>query len=158
MLLISFTSSTFELRASLKTKKLKSAGGPYKQFEGLPRLNPPCSWQDCYIWGTQFDSFPIFWSLLEPLGRYKTTTPAWNPASYSGHNLEQNCFESCIIGESFSKHRSCTDSSLSSSPWKQCCCVFKRKPDSSAFVGSNIELGEGDFFPRSRCFGNSFVS
>ena len=26
------------------------------------------------------------------------------------------------------------------------------------FVGSNIELGEGDFFLQSRCFGNSFVA
>ena len=31
-------------------------------------------------------------------------------------------------------------------------------PDSWAFVGSNIELGEGDFFPQRHCFGNSFVT
>ena len=48
----------------------------------------------------------------------------------------------------FSKHRSCAGSSLSLFPWKQCCCVFKRKPEPWAFVGSNIELGEGDFSPQ----------
>ena len=36
--------------------------------------------------------------------------------------------------------------------------VFERKPDPWAFVGSNIELGEGDFFPQRRYFGNSFVA
>ena len=61
-------------------------------------------------------------------------------------------------GKHFSKHRSCTGSSLSPFPWKQCCCVFKRKPDPWAFVGSNIELGEGVFFPQRRRFGNSFVA
>ena len=45
----------------------------------------------------------------------------------------------------------------SPSPWKQCCCVFKRKPDPWAFVGSNFELGEGVFFMQSHWFGNSFV-
>ena len=53
---------------------------------------------------------------------------------------------------------SCTGSSLSPFPWKQCCCVFKRKPDPWAFVGSNIESGEGVFFPQRRRFGNSFVA
>ena len=37
---------------------------------------------------------------------------------------------------------------LPSFPKKQCCCVFKRKPDAWAFVGSNIELGEGVFSPQ----------
>ena len=36
---------------------------------------------------------------------------------------------------------------LQSSKTYHCCCVFKRKPDPWAFVGSNIELGEGVFFP-----------
>ena len=40
---------------------------------------------------------------------------------------------------------------------KQCCCIFKRKPDPWAFLRSNTELGEGDFFPQRHCFGNSFV-
>ena len=74
------------------------------------------------------------------------------------YNLGQNCWENCILGQYFSKHRSCTGSSLSPFPWKQCCCVFKRKPDPWAFVGSNIELGEGVFFPQRRRFGNSFVA
>ena len=74
------------------------------------------------------------------------------------YNLGQNCWENCILGEHFSKNRSCTGSSLSPFPWKQCCCVFKRKPDPWAFVGSNIELGEGVFFPQRRRFGNSFVA
>ena len=73
-------------------------------------------------------------------------------------NLWQNCWENCVLGEHFSKHHSCTGYSLSSFPWKQCCCVFKRKLDPWAFVGSNIELGEGDFFPQRHGFGNSFVA
>ena len=40
--------------------------------------------------------------------------------------------------------------------WTACCYVFKRKPDPWAFVGSNIELGEGVFFAQRRRFGNSF--
>ena len=74
------------------------------------------------------------------------------------YNLGQNCWKNCILGEYFSKHRSCTVSSLSPFPWKQCCFVFKRKPVPWAFVGSNIELGKGDFFPQRRRFGNSFVA
>ena len=62
------------------------------------------------------------------------------------------------LGKFFAKHRSCTVSSLSPFLWKQCCCVFKRKPVAWAFVGSNIELGKGDFFPQRRRFGNSFVA
>ena len=62
------------------------------------------------------------------------------------YNLGQNCWENCILGQHFWKHHSCTGSSLSPFPWKQCCCVFKGKPDPWAFVGSNIELGEGFFF------------
>ena len=58
---------------------------------------------------------------------------------------KQNCSENCILGEHFWKNRSCTDSSLSPSPWKQC-CVLNRKPDPWAFVGSNIEVREGDSF------------
>ena len=46
----------------------------------------------------------------------------------------------------------------SSLPLKAMFCVFKRKPDPWAFVGSNIELGEGVFFPQRRRFGNSFVA
>ena len=75
-----------------------------------------------------------------------------------GYNLGQNCWENCKLGQHFSKHRSCTGSSLCPFPWKQCCCVFKRKPDPWAFVGSNIELGEGVFFRQRRRFGNSFVA
>ena len=67
---------------------------------------------------------------------------------FSTYNLGQNCWENCILGQHFSKHRSCTGSSLSPFPWKQCCCVFKRKPDPWAFAGSNIELGEGAFSPQ----------
>ena len=74
------------------------------------------------------------------------------------YNLEQNCWENCILGQNFSKHRSCIGSSLSPFPWKQCCCVFKKKPGPWALVGSNIELGEGVFFPQTRPFGNSFVA
>ena len=37
----------------------------------------------------------------------------------------------------------------SPSRWKQCCCVFKRKPDPWAFVGSNFGLGEGVIFTQS---------
>ena len=37
----------------------------------------------------------------------------------------------------------------SPSPWKRCCCVFKRKPDPWVFVGSNFELGKGVFFTQS---------
>ena len=33
-----------------------------------------------------------------------------------------------------------------------------QKSDPWACVGSNIELGEGDFFPQRRRFGNSFVA
>ena len=77
--------------------------------------------------------------------------------SLGNYNLGQNCWENCVLGEHFSKHRSCTGSSLSPFPWKQCCCVLKRKPDPWAFLGSNIELGEGDFFPQRRPFGNTFV-
>ena len=62
------------------------------------------------------------------------------------YNLGQNCWENCILGQHFSKHRSCTGSSLSPFPWKQCCYVFKRKPGPWAFVGGNIELGEGVSF------------
>ena len=32
------------------------------------------------------------------------------------------------------------------------------RPDSWAFVGSNIEVGERDFFLQRHCFGNSFVT
>ena len=78
--------------------------------------------------------------------------------AWSIYNLGQNCWENCILGQRFSKHRSCSGSSLSPFPWKQCCCVFKRKPDPWAFVGSNIELGQGVFFPQRRRFGNSFVA
>ena len=74
------------------------------------------------------------------------------------YNLGQKSWENCILGKYFSKHRSCTGSFLSPFPWKQCCRVFKRKPDPWAFVGSNIELGEGVFFPQRRRFGNSFVA
>ena len=66
----------------------------------------------------------------------------------TGYNLGQNCWENCILGERFSKHHSCTGSSIFPFPWKQCCCVLKRKPDPWVFVGSNSELGEGDFFPQ----------
>ena len=66
------------------------------------------------------------------------------------YNLGQKCWENCILGKYFSKHRSSTGSFLSPFPWKQCCCVFKRRPDPWAFVGSNIELGEGVFFPQRR--------
>ena len=52
----------------------------------------------------------------------------------------------------------CTGSFLSPLPWKQCFCIFKRKPDPWAFVGRNIHLSEGNFFPQSRRFGNSFVA
>ena len=58
------------------------------------------------------------------------------------YNLGQNCWESCKLEEHFSKHRSCYRFSLSPFPRKQCCCVFRRKPGPSAFVGSNIELGK----------------
>ena len=80
------------------------------------------------------------------------------PKASQDYNLGQNCWENCILGQHFSKHRSCTGSSLSPFPWKQCCCVFKRKPDPWAFVASNIELGEGVFFMQRRPFGNSFVA
>ena len=62
------------------------------------------------------------------------------------YNLGQNCLENCILGKHFSKHRSCTGSSLFPFSWKQCCCVVKRKPDHWAFVGSNIDLRKGVFF------------
>ena len=39
----------------------------------------------------------------------------------------------------------------------QCCGVLKRKPDPWAFLGSNIELGEEDFFPQRRRLGNTFI-
>ena len=74
------------------------------------------------------------------------------------YNLGQNCWENCILGQHFSKNRSCTGSSLSPFPWKQCCCVFKRKPDPWEFLGSNIESEEGVFFPQRRRFGNSSVA
>ena len=80
-----------------------------------------------------------------------------SPGSES-YNFGQNCWENCILGQHFYKHRSCTGSSLSPFPWKQCCCVFKRKPYPWAFVESNIELGEGVFFPQRCRFGNSFVA
>ena len=73
------------------------------------------------------------------------------PPTFTSYNLGQNCWENCILGQHFSKQRSCTGSSLSPFPWKQCCCVFKRKPDPWVFEGSNIELGEGVFFPQRRC-------
>ena len=44
------------------------------------------------------------------------------------------------------------------SPESNVVVYFKRKPDPWAFVGSNIELGEGVFFPQRRRFGNSFVA
>ena len=43
------------------------------------------------------------------------------------------------------------------SPESDVVVYSKRKPDPWAFVGSNIELGEGDFFPQRRRLGNSFV-
>ena len=94
---------------------------------------------------------------------YTDCTSAWliwakKDRKFWTNNLGQNCWENCILGQHFSKHRTCTGSSLSPFPWKQCCCVFKRKPDPWAFVGSNIGLGEGVFLPQRRRFGNSFVA
>ena len=86
------------------------------------------------------------------------------PHLFPTYNLRQNCWENCILGEHFSKHRSGTGCSLSLFPWKQCRCVFKRKPDPLAFVGSNIELGEGVFSPQcvvldmmGKTFSSNFV-
>ena len=36
--------------------------------------------------------------------------------------------------------------------------VFKRKPDASAFVESNVEMREGVFLTQSHGFGNSLVA
>ena len=82
----------------------------------------------------------------------------WPCEIQSTYNLGQNWRENCILEKHFSKHRRCTSSSLSPFTWKQCCCVFKKKPDPWTFVGSNIELGEGVFFPQRHRFGNSFVT
>ena len=96
-----------------------------------------------------------FWAQKVPL----SYTCNWKmlPLSHT-YNLGQNCWENCIFGQHFSKHRSCAGSSLSPFPWKQCCCVFKRKPDPWVLVGSNIELGERVFFPQRCRFRNSFVA
>ena len=95
---------------------------------------------------------------VKEFGKWKESLEKWLLFFFQSYNLGQNCWENCILGQHFSKHRSCTGSSLSPFPWKQCCCVFKRKPDPWAFVGSNIELGEGVFFPQRRRFRNSFVA
>ena len=87
------------------------------------------------------------WNIL---GMFIVYDQSQQRSGHVNYNLEQNCWENCILGQHFSKHPSCTGSSLSPFPWKQCCCVFKRKPDPWAFVGSNIELGEGVFFPQRR--------
>ena len=86
------------------------------------------------------------------------------PPLFPTYNLRQNCWENCILRTHFSKHRSGTGCSLSLFPWKQCLCVFKRKPAPLAFVGSNIELGEGVFSPQcvvldmmGKTFSNNFV-
>ena len=122
------------------------------------------------FWDTSRTAFPMGLPKVHVSGKNPTSGNSWKelftappealacsintPASY---NLGQNCWENCMLGQHFSKHRSRTDSSLSPFPWKQCCCVFKRKPVPWAFVGSNIELGEGVFIPQRRRFGNSFV-
>ena len=95
-------------------------------------------------------------NLFSLLSAFKSIAITLKPLTT--YSLGQNCWENCILGQHFSKNRSCTGSSLSPFPWKQCCCVFKRKPDPWAFVGSNIESGEGVFFPQRRRFGNSFVA
>ena len=127
------------------------------------------------IWQASLPSHQLFasaWLTVYPIFSYTTSSLSLDTiyivANYEIHvtchkctlsyNLGQNCWENCILGQHFSKHCSCTGSSLSPFPWKQCCCVFKRKPDPWAFVGSNIELGEGVFFLQRRRFENSFVA
>lgn len=73
------------------------------------------------------------------------------------YNLGQN---SCVLGEYFSKLYLVAVGAWffpPPFPWKQCCCVFKRKTHIWTFVGNNVELAEGGSFMQSRWFENSFV-
>ena len=143
-------------------------------WSGILRSSDLCLMYDLKVrnfWDTSRTAFPMGLPKVHVSGKNPTSGNSWKelftappealacsintPASY---NLGQNCWENCMLGQHFSKHRSRTDSSLSPFPWKQCCCVFKRKPVPWAFVGSNIELGEGVFIPQRRRFGNSFVA
>lgn len=73
------------------------------------------------------------------------------------YNLGQN---PCVLGEYFSKLYLVAVGAWffpPPFPWKQCCCVFKRKTHLWTFVGNNVELAEGGSFMQSRWFENSFV-
>lgn len=85
-------------------------------------------------WFTLFRLLTLISSLLQEL-----RTVLW-------HNLGQNSL-------------TVSDSSLPSPTSSVVqCCVFKRKTRPSAFVGNNVEFGEGGSFTQSRWFENSFVA
>ena len=115
----------------------------------------------CFFFGCMTFSFGLF-KTLHPHSFLEVLRVVWNFFCHSMHFVptildKTVSRENCILRENFSKHRNFTSSSLSPFPWKQC-YVFKRKPDPWAFVGSNIELREGDFFPQRCHFGNSIVA
>ena len=58
------------------------------------------------------------------------------------YNLEQNCWENCILGQHFSKHRSCTSSSLS--------------PESNVVVYSKESLIPGRLWEATLNWGKGF--
>ena len=144
--------------ARSQTQICFSSGRSLHTFAHLEKqalVDAPCCFPDCFI-------FLPCWSALIAFS-FSLWFLTFSQLCYlifvnSSYNLGHNCWENCILGQHFSKHRSCTGSSLSPFPWKQCCCVFKRKRDPWAFVGSNIELGEGVFFPQRRRFRNTFVA
>ena len=132
---------------TLETQECWCKLAPGKKFPGIPGRSSQEFLRNPRIF------FRNFARKIAIISAFENMSPGCE-----SYNFGQNCWENCILGQHFSKHRSCTGSSLSPFPWKQCCCVFKRKPDPWAFVESNIELGEGVFFPQRCRFGNSFVA
>lgn len=76
------------------------------------------------------------------------------------NNLGQNCEKIVYLGSIFLNNIAVRGSSFFPLTPESNVVVYSKesRPDSWAFVGSNIEVGEGDFFLQRHCFGNSFVT
>ena len=77
------------------------------------------------------------------------------PPLFPTYNLRQNCWENCILGQHFSKHRSCTSSSLF--PLKAMLLRIQKKAWSLGVCRKQHWIGGRGFLSAIRRSGNSFV-
>ena len=101
---------------------LKPSSKHKNWFEGIPsRTEFACKFAD------QFSSTAMY-SVIQP-----TVLQSWTKLLRKLHTWARAFFLNFVANRFFPP----------SFLWKQCCWVFKRKPDPYAFVGSNFELEEG---------------